>query len=112
VPGEQLSELLALLQGAQASEPPLEVLVVVTRGSQEPSGDSFHAASAALWGLARSARWEMPRTAVKLVDLGSEMSPEESAAAVHRALVSDELEVAYLAGGYSVPRLVISTGSA
>ncbi|CAE8608204.1 unnamed protein product, partial [Polarella glacialis] len=54
VPGEQLSELLALLQGAQASEPPLEVLVVVTRGSQEPSGDSFHAASAALWGLARS----------------------------------------------------------
>ena len=106
LPGSHLEELLAFLQGAILAELP-KLLVVVTRGAYDAKRKSFDA-GAAIWGLIRSARMEMPRVTIKTVDVAVEAGTEEIAKAVAAELQGPEgdLEVAYTAEGRCVPRLL------
>ncbi|CAK0831545.1 unnamed protein product, partial [Prorocentrum cordatum] len=109
-PGESLCELLRLLQAIHGAKEPPATLLVVTRACYDPARARFDSSSA-LWGMARSARLEMPRLAVKAVDLELGSPAEQGARLVADALGSpaSEAETAHIAGrGVCVPRLVRS----
>ncbi|MFE7798545.1 type I polyketide synthase [Nocardia sp. NPDC057440] len=101
---------LELLQTWQA-EPRLRDsrLVVLTHGAMGVPGESPDAASAAVWGLVRSAQVEHPGRFV-LVDVGVEEKPTVEVIAA--AVGSDEPQLAVRGGGLRVPRLRRQAGSA
>eukprot|EP00931_Biecheleriopsis_adriatica_P048348 TRINITY_DN27935_c0_g1_i1.p1 TRINITY_DN27935_c0_g1~~TRINITY_DN27935_c0_g1_i1.p1 ORF type:complete len:5156 (-),score=1260.04 TRINITY_DN27935_c0_g1_i1:82-15549(-) len=107
-PGQQLLDLLAFLQAAQV-EPPLDTLLVVTRHAQDTDKPDSRSA---LWGLARSARLEMLRTSVKLLDVGPGTTPDGEVQAVQRMLAGEELEASCSEDELLVPRLQRATAPA
>ena len=106
LPGSQLEELVAFLQGAILAELP-KLLVVVTRGAYDGKRENFDA-GALIWGLIRSARMEMPRVTIKTVDVAVDASPADIGKAIAAELQGPDgdVEVAYTAEGRCVPRLM------
>ena len=113
VPGERLEELMFFLQAVMQAPAPPKIVVVVTRGVQDVTREKFDAGSS-LWGLLRSARFEMPRVVLKAVDVAEGATPEDVAKAVAAELTAPEgdLEVALTASGRQVPRVFESPSTA
>ena len=103
--------LLYLVQALAATVAGTCELWVVTMDGQPPESVSAHVSpeNAAMWGLARTARLELSRFMVRLVNLASASSSTETLVSLlHDEMTAKttEFEVAFPAGERQVPRLV------
>jgi len=97
------SELRIFTAGAQAAPPDFPLLEHWQRASH-----------AALWGLARTARLELPNVTIRCVDVDPKLDAEDASVIARDALHCTpkfELELAVRNGHIYVPRLVASSQS-
>jgi phthiocerol/phenolphthiocerol synthesis type-I polyketide synthase C len=102
----QIAALARLAAEAAAADARLWVVTCDAQQSTAPDR-ADGVVGAALWGFARTLLNEMPRLALRLVDLAGSLEPEARAAAVAAELVaaSAETEIVWTPHGRHVPRL-------
>ena len=102
----QIAEFAHLAKRAAAARAPLWLLTREAQQAGRGAGDAG-VVGAALWGIARTLKNELPRLELRLVDLAASLGPAQRARRVAAELsaAGGESEIVWTGAGRRVPRL-------